>query len=110
MTAYPNCKLKITWLKINNASTLPSPKIPITNTAGIMATKRVISLLIQGFNLNFKYPSITICPAKVPVTVELWPAAINAMANNMGAIFEPNKGANKAWASSILATSLWPVV
>ncbi len=34
-----------------------------------------------------------ICPAKVPVTVELWPAAIKAMANNNGAKVLPNMGA-----------------
>ena len=33
------------------------------------------------------YHSITTCPAKVPVTVELCPAAIKAIANKEGAKF-----------------------
>ncbi|MNJ00635.1 hypothetical protein D3C73_1600200 [compost metagenome] len=53
--------------------------------AGIIASKRVISLRNHGSIRSFKCPSITICPARVPVTVELCPAAISAMANKAGA-------------------------
>ena len=35
--ANPNCRLKITWLKTNKASSFSSPKITITITAGILS-------------------------------------------------------------------------
>jgi hypothetical protein len=38
----------------------------MTITAGMMAINLVRSLLIQGLILILKYPSMTICPAKVP--------------------------------------------
>ena len=59
-----------------------------------MASKRVIIRRIQGCMRRLIKPSIIICPAKVPVMVELCPAAIKAMANNMGAHCEPSKGSN----------------
>jgi len=45
----------------------------------------------------------------VPVIVLLCPAAINAMANNLGAIAEPSKGASSLCASLISATPELPV-
>ena len=66
----------------------------MTNSAGIMATDLVIILRNHGLILICKYPSITIWPASVPVTVLLCPAAINAIANNIGARVEPTNGVN----------------
>ena len=43
----------------------------------------------------------------MPVTVELWPAAIKAMANNLGARF-PKKPGSSLYASFISATSELP--
>ena len=50
-----------------------------------------------------------ICPASVPVIVELCPAAINATAKRMGARF-PRKPGNKRCASFISATCEFPVL
>ena len=70
MTAKLSCIERITWLKTNNSAVPFSPYQSATKNAGITAISLVISLLNQGFNLMFKKPSITICPAKVPVKVE----------------------------------------
>lgn len=48
--------------------------------AGITAIHRVISRRSHAFKRMFKNPFITICPAKVPVSVEFWPDANNAIA------------------------------
>ena len=55
-------------------------------------------------------PSITICPASVPVMVEDCPAARRAMAKAIGATVEPNSGARSAWASFREPTPVWPVL
>ena len=70
MTAKLSCMERITWLRTNNSAVPFSPYQSATKNAGITAMSLVISLLNQGFNLMFKKPSITICPAKVPVKVE----------------------------------------
>src|SRR5215468_1613172 len=51
-------------------------------TTGTMAMARVISRRIQGGSRMWRKPSITICPASVPVIVELKPAASKAVANS----------------------------
>ncbi|MNR13854.1 hypothetical protein D3C85_1302840 [compost metagenome] len=107
ITAKPNCKLSTTWLRINNPPSALSPNHIMVKKAGIMASKRVISLRNQGCILSFKWPSITICPASVPVTVELCPAAISAIANRAGATL-PKIFCNNLWASWISATSCRP--
>ena len=53
---------------------------------------------------NCRYPSITIWPASVPVTVELWPAAIRAIANNFAATLVPRNPGNNLYASFISTT------
>ena len=73
-----------------------------------MASILVINLLINGLIRRLRYPSITICPASVPVMVELCPAAIKAMANKAGANFVPNNGANNLCASFNSATPVLP--
>ena len=42
--------------------------------------------------------------------VELCPDAINAIANNLGAQTEPNKGESNSWACLICPTSVLPVL
>ena len=44
-------------------------------TAGMMAIDRVISRRSHGFRRRFRNPSMTICPASVPVSVEFCPEA-----------------------------------
>ena len=68
MTAKDNANDKMTWLSTSSFPTPLSPKIAATMTAGIIATPLVSMRLAQGGILKFKKPSITICPASVPVT------------------------------------------
>ena len=68
-----------------------------------MAIKRVISLRMIGLMRSRRYPSITICPASVPVTVELCPDAINAIAKRVEATVDPSMGDNNSCACFISA-------
>jgi hypothetical protein len=72
----------------------------MVNIAGMIAINLVMVLRSQGLILRFKYPSITICPASVPVMVELCPEQIKATANRVGARL-PNKEFNITCASLI---------
>ncbi len=49
----------------------------------------VMILLIQGCNRIFQNSSITIFPDKVPVSVEFFPDARRAIANNISAKLSP---------------------
>ena len=60
-----------------------SPYIIATMIAGTIAIPRVISRRNHGRNRMFRNPSITICPASVPVSVEFNPEASNARANTV---------------------------
>ena len=91
-TAKLNCIDKITWLKTNNSVVPFSPYNMVTIRAGITAINLVIKRLNHGFSLIFKKPSITICPARVPVSVEFCPEASNAMAKAILAIEAPKIG------------------
>ena len=51
--------------------------------AGVMASERVKRRRIHGRMRQCMKPSITTCPARVPVMVLLWPLANRAMANRM---------------------------
>ena len=51
---------------------------------------------------------MTICPARVPVMVELCPAAISAIANKVGASLLPKKSLSSSYAVLISATSVLP--
>ena len=75
-----------------------------------MAINLVINRRIHGAMRSFKYPSITICPASVPVIVELCPAAMRATAKRMGASFDPSIGCSNSWACFISPTSVLPVL
>ena len=70
-----------------------------------MATRRVARRRSHGRMRKRKKPSIVICPASVPVTVELWPEAIRATANAIGAIAEPRSPSSKPCACWISVTS-----
>ena len=60
-------------------------------TIKAMTIERVISRLSQGRSRMCVKPSIVICPASVPVIVELRPAAIIAIANAVGSSFDPSR-------------------
>ncbi len=52
---------------------------------------------------------MTICPARVVVTVELRPDASSATANSSEASSRPSNGESSAWACSISTTSVCPL-
>ena len=52
-------------------------------TAGTMASERVMSRRTHGRIRQCMKPSITTCPASVPVIVLLWPLASSATANRV---------------------------
>ena len=60
----------------------------------MMASIRVTSRRNQGRMRQCMNPSITTCPARVPVMVLLWPLASNATANSVLATAVPSKGAS----------------
>ncbi|MNF15269.1 hypothetical protein D3C81_1826530 [compost metagenome] len=64
-------------------------------TAGIMAINRVINRLSQGDIRMLTKPSITICPARVPVKVEFCPDASSATANITLASVVPTIGVSR---------------
>ena len=55
-----------------------SPAKPMTSAAGMMASERVISRRSQGFSRRWRNPSMTIWPARVPVSVEFCPEQSSA--------------------------------
>ena len=91
-TANESCKDKITWLKINNLFTPLAPYKAATITAGIMAISRVIKRRNHGVRRMLRNPSMTTCPASVPVSVEFCPDASSATANTVLASDAPNTG------------------
>lgn len=91
-TAKLNCIDKMTWLKTNNSVVPFSPYRIATINAGTTAISLVINLLNHGFSLIFRKPSITICPARVPVSVEFCPEANKAIANAILAMEAPKIG------------------
>ena len=70
-TANDSWKLKSTWLKMSNLVVPPSPNKTIQMRVGIIAASLLITRRNQGTTRRFKKPSMTICPAKVAVRVEL---------------------------------------
>ena len=70
-TANGSCKLRITWLTRSRSYDPASPFQEMTITAGMIAIRRVVRRRRTGRILNLINPSITICPASVPVKVEL---------------------------------------
>ena len=92
ITANASCRLNTTWLMMSSFAVPLSPYIAVTITAGTMAMPRVMSRRSHGRNRRFRKPSITICPASVPVSVEFWPDASSATANNTLATPTPSVG------------------
>ena len=64
----------------------------MTTTAGTMAMRRVTSRRSHGRMRRLMNPSITICPASVPVSVAFCPEHNSATANNTLAIVVPSSG------------------
>ncbi len=67
-----------------------------TITAGTMATSRVISRRSHGRSRMLTNPSITIWPARVPVSVAFWPEQSSATANSVLAAAVPSSG-DSSW-------------
>ena len=57
-----------------------------------MASERVISRRSHGETFRWMKPSITTCPASVPVIDEFCPLASSAMANSVLAPAAPSSG------------------
>ena len=60
--------------------------------AGTIAMPRVKRRRSHGAKRKSRKPSMTICPANVPVRVEFWPEHRSAKANNKLAIGIPSSG------------------
>ena len=78
-----SCSASTTWLSVSRSVTLPSPRMPMMKTAGRIASVRVMSRRTHGLMRQCMKPSITTCPASVPVMVLLWPLASSATANSV---------------------------
>ena len=61
-------------------------------TAGTIATRRVMRRRSQGRSRMLTKPSITICPARVPVSVAFCPEHSSATANSTPAAVVPSSG------------------
>ena len=66
-----NCSASTTWLKFKRSFTLPAPRTPMTRIAGMIAKHRVTIRRTHGVSRQCMNPSITTCPARVPVIVLL---------------------------------------
>ena len=78
---------------------------PLTRTAGNMASARVITRLSHGLIRHRMKPSITTCPARVPVMVLLCPLARSATAKSVLATAVPTSGARVRKATRIQSLS-----
>ena len=61
----------------------------------MIASERVIRRRSHGRMRKLRKPSITICPAMVPVSVEDWPEHSSATANMTPAMPVPSSGASR---------------
>ncbi|KAG6558210.1 hypothetical protein Mapa_000393 [Marchantia paleacea] len=96
MTANDKVRDSRTWLMTRS---LPAPALPptaATMAAGMMVMPRVMDLLIHGFNRIFRNPSMTICPARVPIMVEACPLASSPTPNRILAACPPSAGASSS--------------
>ncbi len=87
-----NCRLSTTWLNTSRALAPVLPNQAVATTAGTMAMQRVSRARSAGDRRICKKPSITICPASVPVTEELSPEASSATPNTALAMPTPSSG------------------
>ena len=104
-TAKGSCIARITCESTSSLPTPASPHAAATSAAGTMATIRVTMRRAQGGRRNSRNPSITICPASVPVNVEFWPLARSATANSVLASDAPSTGVSRSYAWWMSATS-----
>ena len=72
----------------------------------MMASERVIRRRSHGLMRMLRKPSITICPARVPVSVEDCPEQSSATANMMPARLVPSSGTSSRWACWISVTTI----
>ena len=79
-----------------------------TSSAGTMAARRVTSRRTHGRTRSWTKPSITTCPASVPVSVELWPDASSATREQhaRGQPCPSRRRRAAVWASCSVSTSL----
>ena len=105
ITANASCRLSTTWDSTSRSSTERGPRSRMTATAGMIASPRLIMRRSQGWMRMWRKPSITICPASVPVIVLDWPEQSSATANTTAATEVPSSGASRRCASSSRATS-----
>src|SRR6185369_12385999 len=82
-TAKLSCMLSTTWLRIRSFAVPLSPETAVTITAGMIAMARVMSRRSHGRSRILRKPSITTCPASVPVSVEFCPDARSARAKTV---------------------------
>ncbi len=66
-----NSKHRTTWLRLTRSVTLPFPRTLMIRIAGKIASVRVMSRRTHGRIRQCMNPSITTCPAIVPVIVLL---------------------------------------
>ena len=76
-----NWMARTTWLRFNRSFTPLSPRQPMRKIAGTMASQARDQPPHPGPDFQDMNPSITTCPASVPVIVLLCPLASNATAN-----------------------------
>ena len=94
-----------TWLRLTRSVTLLLPRTLMMMIAGITASERVMSRRTHGLILQFMKPSMTTCPARVPVIVLLWPLARSATAKSVLASVVPRSGASVRYATRIQSLS-----
>ena len=73
ITANGSCRLSTTWLSTSSRVAPASPAAPTTSAAGTIASSRVTSRRAHTGRRRSRKPSITICPASVPVTRRILP-------------------------------------
>ena len=96
MAAKGNCRLSTTWLSTSSGLVAPSPSHSTVARAGTRARLRVSRRRCQSGKRMCRKPSMTIWPAMVAVSVELWPEASNATANNVLAREVPRLGESRS--------------
>ncbi len=109
-TAKASCSESTTCDSTSRSSTAFGPRKPMTSAAGTIARPRLIMRRSHGRMRMRRKPSITICPASVPVMVLDWPEDSSATANSVEASGAPSSGASSRCASSRLATSWCPLL
>ncbi len=93
-TAKMRVKKRITWLRTSNFPAAAFPPTAATIAAGMIAMERVSNLRSQGLIRIWRKPSMTTCPASVPMMVEFWPLASRATPKRILAAWLPSAGAS----------------